>query len=378
MRRHLLVTNDFPPKVGGIQSYLWELWRRLPSEDVHVYTTPYENSSAFDAAEAYKIKRSIEPVLLPHPFLPSRIKKLSQNFEAEMVIWDPALPVGLSAIRTGIPYGVILHGAEVTIPGRLPLTRSLLSRVLRGAAVVICAGSYPAAEAERAARQTLPTLIIPPGVDIDRFKPLTQNEKDEVRRKLDIPTGVPLVVSVSRLVPRKGMDTLIRAAVKLRETIPNVVVAIAGTGRDAKRLENLIETTGAPVRLLGRVNDDLLPGLYGAGDVFAMLCRSRLGGLEQEGFGIVFLEAAAAGVPQVAGNSGGAADAVEDGETGVIVDPPNDPDAVAFALEKLLMNEELRREMSMNSRKRAEQLFSYDYLAKKLEDGISSAKINQS
>ena len=378
MRRHLLVTNDFPPKVGGIQSYLWELWRRLPSEDVHVYTTPYENSSAFDAAEAYKIKRSIEPVLLPHPFLPSRIKKLSQNFEAEMVIWDPALPVGLSAISTGIPYGVILHGAEVTIPGRLPLTRSLLSRVLRGAAVVICAGSYPAAEAERAARQTLPTLIIPPGVDIDRFKPLTQNEKDEVRRKLDIPTGVPLVVSVSRLVPRKGMDTLIRAAVKLRETIPNVVVAIAGTGRDAKRLENLIETTGAPVRLLGRINDDLLPGLYGAGDVFAMLCRSRLGGLEQEGFGIVFLEAAAAGVPQVAGNSGGAADAVEDGETGVIVDPPNDPDAVAFALEKLLMNEELRREMSMNSRKRAEQLFSYDYLAKKLEDGISSAKINQS
>lgn len=376
MRRHLLVTNDFPPKVGGIQSYLWELWRRLPAEDAYVYTTPYENSSMFDAAEPYGIKRSIEPVLLPHPFLSRRIRKLSENFEAEMVIWDPALPVGLSAIRTGIPYGVILHGAEVTIPGRLPLTRSLLSRVLRGAALVICAGNYPAAEAERAARQTLPTLIIPPGVDIDRFKPLTQNEKDEVRRKLNIPTGVPLVVSVSRLVPRKGMDTLIRAALKLRETIPDVVVAIAGTGRDAKRLENLIETTGAPVRLLGRVNDDLLPGLYGAGDVFAMLCRSRLGGLEQEGFGIVFLEAAAAGVPQVAGNSGGAADAVEDGETGVIVDPPNDPDAVALAIEELLMNEELRHEMSMNSRMRAEQLFSYDYLAKKLEDGISSVKIN--
>ena len=375
MRRHLLVTNDFPPKVGGIQSYLWELWRRLPSEDVHVYTTPYESSSMFDAVEPYKIKRSIEPVLLPHPFLPNRIKKLSENFDAEMVIWDPALPVGLSAIRTGTPYGVILHGAEVTIPGRFPLTRFLLSKVLRGAAVVICAGNYPAAEAERAARQILPTLIIPPGVDIDRFKPLTQNEKNEVRKKLDLPIETPLVVSVSRLVPRKGMDTLIRAAAKLREAIPNVVVAIAGTGRDAKRLENLIETTGAPVRLLGRVNDDLLPGLYGAGDVFAMLCRSRLGGLEQEGFGIVFLEAAAAGVPQVAGNSGGAGDAVEDGETGMIVDPPDDPDAVALALKKLLTNEELRREMSVNSRKRAEKFFSYDYLAKKLEDGISSAKI---
>ncbi len=377
MRRHLLVTNDFPPKVGGIQSYLWELWRRLPAEDSYVYTTPYKNSSDFDATEMYMIKRSVEPVLLPHPFLPKRIRKLSSDFDAEMVIWDPALPVGLSAIRTGIPYGVILHGAEVTIPGRFPLTRPLLSRVLRRASLVICAGNYPATEAERAARKSLPTLIIPPGVDVDRFKPLTSEERDEIRKELDLPIGSPLVVSVSRLVPRKGMDTLIRAAAKLKQTIPNVVVAIAGTGRDTKRLKNLIETTGAPVRLLGRVKDELLPGLYGAGDVFAMLCRTRLAGLEQEGFGIVFLEAAAAGVPQVAGNSGGAADAVEHGKTGLIIDPPNDPDAVASALEELLTNEEMRSEMGVASRERAERYFSYAHLAKKLEDGISSAEIDR-
>ena len=115
------------------------------------------------------------------------------------------------------------------------------------------------------------------------------------------------------------MDTLIKAATRLRESIPDIVVAIAGTGRDMKRLQALIDSTKAPVRLLGRVDDELLPGLYGAGDVFAMLCRTRLGGLEQEGFGIVFLEAAAAGVPQVAGNSGGAAEAVENGKTGIVL-----------------------------------------------------------
>ena len=217
MRRHILVTNDFPPKVGGIQSYLWELWRRLPKREALIYTTPYKNSAEFDSEEPHEVIRSKEPVLLPHPFLPQRIRKLADKHEAELVIWDPALPVGLSAIRTGNPYGVVLHGAEVTIPGRLPITRQILSRVLRNASLVICAGNYPASEAERAARQSLPTFIIPPGVDVERFKPLTSKEKSEVRRKLGLPVESPLVVSVSRLVPRKGMDTLIKAAARLKE-----------------------------------------------------------------------------------------------------------------------------------------------------------------
>ena len=375
MRRHVLVTNDFPPKVGGIQSYLWELWRRLPEREALIHTTPYKNSVEFDSEEPHEIVRSKEPVLLPHPFLPKRVRKLANKHDAELIIWDPALPVGFSAPHTGIPYGVVLHGAEVTIPGRLPITRQMLSKVLRGASLVICAGHYPAAEAERAAQQSLPTLIVPPGVDVERFKPLTTNEKLEVRRKLGLPAQAPLVVSVSRLVPRKGMDTLIKAATRLRESIPDIVVAIAGTGRDMKRLQALIDSTKAPVRLLGRVDDELLPGLYGAGDVFAMLCRTRLGGLEQEGFGIVFLEAAAAGVPQVAGNSGGAAEAVENGKTGIVVDPPNDPIAVASALEEILTNESKREEMARASRERAVKHFSYDELAKKLEEGISSVEI---
>ena len=255
MRRHVLVTNDFPPKVGGIQSYLWELWRRLPEREALIHTTPYKNSVEFDSEEPHEIIRSKEPVLLPHPFLPKRVRKLANKHDAELIIWDPALPVGFSAPHTGIPYGVVLHGAEVTIPGRLPITRQMLSKVLRCASLVICAGHYPAAEAERAAQQSLPTLIIPPGVDVERFKPLTTNEKLEVRRKLGLPAQAPLVVSVSRLVPRKGMDTLIKAATRLRESIPDIVVAIAVTGRDMKGLLALIDSSKAPVRLLGRVDD---------------------------------------------------------------------------------------------------------------------------
>ena len=299
MRRHVLVTNDFPPKVGGIQSYLWELWRRLPADAVRVHTTPHAGADEFDAAQPFPVTRSREPVLLPTRMVSRRVERLADDHGAELVVWDPALPVGHAAPRGDRPYAVVLHGAEVTVPGRLPGTRQLLGRVLRGASLIICAGHYPAAEAERAAGCPLPTVIVPPGVDTDRFRPLDVSERAAVRRELDLPVDAPLVVSVSRLVPRKGMDTLIRAARRLADRMPDAVVAIAGSGRDRARLEGLVSSTGAPVRLLGRVPDELLPGLYGAGDVFSMVCRNRWGGLEQEGFGIVFVEAAAAGVPAV-------------------------------------------------------------------------------
>ena len=373
MRRHLLVTNDFPPKVGGIQSYLWELWRRLPADDIAVHTTPNVGAPAFDADQAFVVTRSREPVLLPTPTVVRRVRNLAERQEAELVVWDPALPVGHAARRVGRPYAVVLHGSEVTVPGRLPVARSILARVLRGASLVICAGNYPAAEAERAAGCTLPTLVVPPGVDTGRFRPLDEAERASVRRELGLPVEAPLVVSVSRLVPRKGMDTLIRSAARLGRTEPDLVVAIAGSGRDRRRLEGLVASTGAPVRLLGRVPEELLPGLYGAGDVFAMLCRSRWGGLEQEGFGIVFLEAAAAGVPQVAGESGGAAEAVAHEKTGLVMGRPDAVEQVAHTLGDLLGDGERRAEMGREARRRAEAEFSYDALARRLRAGIDHA-----
>ena len=375
MRRHLLVSNDFPPKVGGIQSYLWELWRRLPAEAVAVHTTPYAGAGQFDAEQSFAITRSRESVLLPTPMVSRRVERLAEVHGAELVIWDPALPVGHAAHRVHRPYAVVLHGAEVTVPGRLPGTRQLLRRVLRGASLVICAGRYSAAEAERAAGHPLPTVIVSPGVDIDRFRPLDASERSSVRRELGLPVDAPLVVSVSRLVPRKGMDTLVRAASRLSKRIPDAVVAIAGSGRDRARLEGLVATIGAPVRLLGRVPDELLPGLYGAGDVFSMSCRSRWAGLEQEGFGIVFVEAAAAGVPAVAGDSGGSAEAVADGETGLVVRRSGDSLRVAEALGDLIDDESRRLEMGRRARARAEAEFSYDVLAARLREGLDATEL---
>ena len=375
MRRHLLVINDFPPKVGGIQSYLWELWRRLPAADIAVHTTPHAEALAFDSEQAFVVTRSREPVLLPTPTVVRRVRNLAERQGAELVVWDPALPVGHAARRVGRPYAVVLHGSEVTVPGRLPMARSILARVLRGASLVICAGNYPAAEAEHAAGCTLPTVVVPPGVDTDRFRPLDEAERASVRRELGLPVDAPLVVSVSRLVPRKGMDTLIRSAARLGRTEPDLVVAIAGSGRDRRRLEGLVASTGAPVRFLGRVPEELLPGLYGAGDVFAMLCRSRWGGLEQEGFGIVFLEAAAAGVPQVAGESGGAAEAVAHERTGLVMERPDAVEQVACTLSDLLGDRERRTEMGREARRRAEAEFSYDVLARRLRAGIDDATL---
>ena len=368
--KHLLVTNDFPPKIGGIQSLLWEWWRRLPSESFAVLTSPHEGTSEFDAAQPFLIERTREPVLLPHPFMVRRINEMAKRVGAERVVLDPAVPLGIVGPWLELPYDVVLHGAEVTVPGRLPASKQVLGRVLRGARHVIAAGGYPAAEAEHAAGRTLPMTVVPPGVDIERFRPLTPNERRSARAHFGFADDAEIVVGISRLVPRKGFDTVIRAVAALAPFRPRLVLAIAGAGRDRERLEKLATELSAPVRFMGRVSHDDLPRLYGCADVSAMMCRNRWAGLEQEGFGIVFVEAAACGVPQIAGRSGGAAEAVEHGETGFVVDDPSDVNDVVRRLTQLLDDDELRKSMSVASRARAEREFSYDILAARLGEAL--------
>ena len=360
---HLLVTNDFPPKVGGIQSYLWELWRRLPPERVTVLTTSHPDAAAFDAAQPFRVHRWGGKTLLPTPLVAREIRRVAGEAGAPLVMLDPALPVGAVGPRLGLPYGVVLHGAEVTVPARLPGTRPLLRRVLRGAVSVVAAGGYPAAEATRLAGPELPVQVVPPGVDVERFRPLDPDGRKRARAAAGLPVDGQLVVGMSRLVPRKGFDVLIAAASLLAPLHPDLTVALAGTGRDRPRLERLIASTGAPVRLLGFVPDADMPALLGCADVFAAPCRSRWGGLEQEGFGIVFLEAAACGVAGVAGASGGSHEAVASGQTGFVVRRPEDPVAVAAALARLLDDPDLCRAMGAAARVRAERDFSYDRLA---------------
>jgi len=371
--RHLLVTNDFPPKVGGIQSLLWEWWRRLPPDSFTVMTSPHRGAAAFDAAQPFHIERVREPVLLPHPPMVARVRRLAARTGSDLVVLDPAVPLGLIGPHLGVPYDVVLHGAEVTVPGRLPVSRALLARVLRGARRVISAGEYAAAEAERAARCELPVTVIPPGVDTTRFRPLDPVERMAARSRHGLASDDEVVVAVSRLVPRKGFDTLIRASARLAPSRPRLRVVIAGSGRDENRLQRLITETGAPARLLGRVADADLPAVYGMGDVASMLCRTRWLGLEQEGFGIVFLEAAACGVPQLAGRSGGAAEAVEDGVSGLVVDRPESVNDVAAALNTLLDDPARLRDMGERSRRRAVEQFTYDLLASRLADTLGAS-----
>jgi phosphatidylinositol alpha-1,6-mannosyltransferase len=361
--KHLLVTNDFPPKVGGIQNVLYEWWRRLPPENFAVLTSPYRGAQEFDAAQNFLIKRITEPVLLPHPLMVRRINQMAQEVGAELIVLDPAVPLGIVGPWLDLPYVVIVHGAEVTVPGRLPVTSYLLGNVLRKASGVIASGTYPAQESIRCACRDLDITVVTPGVDVSRFQVLSQQQISSARKQFGIADDAQLIVGVSRLVPRKGFDILIRAAAHLASDYPKLRVVIAGGGRDRNRLDKMIRELRAPVTMLGRVSDADLPNLYGCADICAMLCRSRWGGLEQEGFGIVFAEAAACGVPQIAGRSGGSADAVEDGVTGLIIDNPNRVSEVVAGIRRLLDDKSERQKMGYASRLRAKSLFDYDKLA---------------
>ena len=375
--KHLLVTNDFPPKVGGIQNMLWELWRRLDPSSFAVLTSPHVDAAEFDARQAFRIERTRERVLLPHPMMVRRIERLARDFGAEHVVLDPALPLGLVGRSLSLPYSVIVHGAEISVPGRLPASRQALAHVLRGATHVLASGRYPASEAVRAAggmwdgkrggkRGVLDVVQIPPGVDTQRFVPLDDTARRSAREKFGVSAHAPLVVGVSRLVPRKGFDVAIRAVAQVARNIDGITMLIGGTGRDRDRLQNIIDELRAPVRLLGRVSDADLPGLYGCADAFMMLCRNRWGGLEQEGFGIVFAEAAACAVAQIAGDSGGAAEAVVDGSTGYVVRDPRNVDDVAARLSALLGDSATRTSMGMAARVRAVSEFDYSVLVARL------------
>jgi phosphatidylinositol alpha-1,6-mannosyltransferase len=357
----LLVTNDFPPKLGGIQSYLYELWRRLPPEETTVLTTPHEGAAEWDAQQAFRIVRTKQKVLWPTKSLTRAVDALARELGADVIFLDPMLPLGAIGPRLqSAPYVVIAHGAEITVPASLPYLRTRGRRVMRGAAGVVAAGGYPARQASRIAGRELQGVIVPPGVDGERFRPIDADQRVATRTRFGLDPTRPLVLGLSRLVPRKGFDIVIDAVAEL----PGVQLAIGGSGRDRNRLVR--RARGNPnVRFLGRVAEEDLPALYGSADVFAMCCRDRWAGLEAEGFGIVFLEASACAVPAVAGRSGGAHEAVVDGETGYVVEP-RAVDAVRSALARLCADPEPRSRMGGAARDRAVHEYSYDGLVARL------------
>jgi len=339
---------------------LYELWRRLPPGETTVYTTPHAGAAEWDARQPFRVVRARQKVLFPTRGLTRDVDALAREVGADVIFLDPMLPIGLAGPHlTAAPYVVVAHGSEITGYVRLPGSRGRARRVLRGAAAVVAAGSYPARVATDGAARPLAGVVIPPGVDGARFVPTGPDARAATRRRFGLDPDRPLVLGVSRLVPRKGFDVVIDAVAGL----PGVQLAIGGAGRDRRRLER---RAAGRAQFLGRVADADLPALYACADVFAMCCRDRWFGLEAEGFGIVFLEAAACGVPAVAGRSGGSHEAVADGATGYVV-APRDVAAVRDAIAALVDDDALRARMGEAARRRAVEEFAYDRLAAQLE-----------
>jgi len=370
---HLLVTNDYPPKTGGIQVYLHELWQRLEVGRAVVLTaTSQEDTAQFDRESSVVIERvPTKTLYAPTPRALAAIESAIERHQPELVLLDPAWPLGLLGPRLSRPYGVVLHGAEVAVPGRLPFVASSLRYVLRHASVAICAGGYPEQEARRVAAEYMPPVIqVPPGVDTSEFAPLSKKRRGEVRKSLGTSDDDLVVFSYSRLVPRKGMDTLIRASVRLVGDFPHLRLVIGGAGRDRERLEKLASRLGAPVTFLGRVPEEDLSDWLASSDLMVMDCRSRWLGLEQEGFGIVFLNAASCGVAAVAGRSGGSHEAVFDGVSGYVVGDSRSVRALAQTMGALLGDEATRELFAHQARIVARERFDWDILAGTLRDGL--------
>jgi phosphatidylinositol alpha-1,6-mannosyltransferase len=368
--RTLLVTNDFPPRQGGIQSFVHNLAVRQPPGSLVVYASAWPGAAAFDAAQPFEVVRADTPMLLPTPAVARRAAALARSYDCEAVWFGAAAPLGLLAAglrrRAGIRRAVALtHGHEVGWAA-LPAARGLLRRIGRGADVVTYLGEYTRVRLERALGGLTQLRRLAPGVDTDAYHPGVDG--GEVRRRYGL-AGRPVIVCVSRLVPRKGQDALVRALPAIRARVPGAALLVVGGGPYRAALGRLARAHGvAPdVVFTGPVSWPELPAHYAAGDVYAMPCRTRRGGLDVEGLGIVYLEASASGLPVVAGDSGGAPDAVREGETGFVVDG-RDRAALVDRLVTLLNDRDLAARMGKAGRAWVEREWRWDTQAARLRD----------
>ncbi|MGW1911045.1 glycosyltransferase family 4 protein [Streptomyces sp. NPDC002076] len=378
MHKTLIVTNDFPPRPGGIQAFLHNMALRLDPGRLVVYASTWKRSragieatAAFDAEQPFTVVRDRTTMLLPTPQATRRAVGLLREHGCTSVWFGAAAPLGLMApaLRKAGAQRLVAttHGHEAGW-AQLPAARQLLRRIGESTDTITYLGEYTRSRIATALTPAAAARMVqlPPGVDEKTFHPGSGG--DEVRARLGL-TDRPVVVCVSRLVPRKGQDTLIQAMPRILAAEPDTVLLIVGGGPYEQDLRRMATETGVAdsVRFTGSVPWSDLPAHFGAGDVFAMPCRTRRGGLDVEGLGIVYLEASATGLPVVAGDSGGAPDAVLDGETGWVV-RGGSPEEAADRIVPLLADPELRRRMGERGRQWVEERWRWDLLAEKLKD----------
>ncbi|MGK5532254.1 glycosyltransferase family 4 protein [Streptomyces sp. URMC 129] len=379
MRKTLIVTNDFPPRPGGIQAFLHSMALRLDPRRVVVYASTWKRdaeglraTAEFDAEQPFPVIRDRTTMLLPTPAATRRAAGLLREHGCTAVWFGAAAPLGLMtpALRAAGAGRVVAttHGHEAAW-AQLPGSRALLRRIGEHTDTITYLGEYTRSRIARALSPSAAARMVqlPPGVDEKVFHP--DSGGAAVRASLGL-SERPVVVCVSRLVPRKGQDTLIRALPRVLAAEPGTVLLIVGGGPYRADLEKLAERLGvsASVRFTGPVPWEDLPAHFGAGDVFAMPCRTRRRGLDVEGLGMVYLEASATGLPVVAGDSGGAPDAVLDGETGWVVRAGESTAAeeTADRLLALLTDPELRRRMGERGRAWVEERWRWDLLVDRL------------
>jgi phosphatidyl-myo-inositol dimannoside synthase len=371
VRKTLVVTNDFPPRQGGIQSFVHELTLRQPAGSMVVYASDYAGSARFDAAQPFPVVRHPTGLLVPTPAARARILRTMHEHGCTAAWFGASAPLGLlaPALRAAGAERIVAstHGHEVGWAG-LPGGRQALRRIGASCDVVTYLGEYTRRRIAGAFGPRATLRQLPPGVDVDTFHPGVDGTAVRERHGL---SGRPVIVCVSRLVPRKGQDTLIRALPAVRRAVPDATLLIVGRGRYLDELTALARRFGVAehVVLTGGVPYAELPAHYAAGDVFAMPCRTRRAGMDVEGLGIVYLEASAVGLPVVAGDSGGAPDAVRDGETGYVV-PGGHEAALVGRLVPLLQDADLRSRLGTAGRAWVERDWPWGVLAARLTEWL--------
>jgi phosphatidyl-myo-inositol dimannoside synthase len=366
----LLVTNDFPPRPGGIQQFVHNLAIRQPAGSVVVYCSQWRGSAEFDAVQPFPVIREDTSVLLPTPAVARRAARIAREHGCDTVWFGAAAPLALLADglrrRAGIRWAVAqTHGHEVGWAA-LPGARGALRRIGRGVDVVTYLSEYQRVRLAPLVRGRATLHRLAPGVDVDQFRP--DVDGSAVRAKYGLGDR-PVIVCVSRLVPRKGQDTLIRAFPEVRRHVPDAALLIASGGPYRDRLTAMARDSGVGDHIVftGSAPYEQLPEFYAAGDVYAMPCRTRGKVLDVEGLGIVYLEASATGKPVVAGDSGGAPDAVIDGETGYVVGGRDLP-TLTKRLVELLTDRDLAARMGAAGRAWVDDKWRWDHQAARMTE----------
>ncbi|HUF60391.1 MAG TPA: glycosyltransferase family 4 protein [Actinomycetota bacterium] len=370
--RTLVVTNDFPPRVGGIQRTLGSICRALPATKLSVIAPSSEGSESFDVSVGYEVVRERSRFVWPTPSFADRVGAEIARTGAEVVLFGDAFPLALLGPRLasrGTPSVVLVHGFDYWL-STVPVAHSVMKRMTSHASRVAGCSEFISRRVRTAVPRRVPVSVLHPGADVERFRPDLPTEDIRKRHGLG---DRPLIVCVSRLVPRKGQDVLIGAMRAVQRRVPEAALLIVGSGPYEAKLRGLAER--APTRSVafaGEVPEEDLPRYYAVGEVFAMPCRTRLAGLEVEGWGNVFIEAAACGRPVVVGDSGGSREALVHGETGLLVDG-SEVEGVADALATLLEDPAYARRLGKNGRARVEREHTWSRVAERLAGWLREA-----